>query len=252
MLNPALKLGRKAKLILPNMLPMARFLDKSKLPVMPDQQVWSAALKKLGMMLNDKIGDCTCAGMGHGFQVWTANHGKQITIPNSIIEKLYEAVAGYNPQTGANDNGAALATVVDYVMKHGLAGHKIDAAVDVDVKDIKMVMEAMYLFGGAYTGFNVPSDIDQTPGAVWRYNGCKDIEGGHCVYFVDYSESKQMFKCISWGAFYYVTVEFFQAYFDEVIGLLSADWASKMMAAPNRFNYAQLLADQRALGRGLV
>src|ERR1700677_1036737 len=48
----------------------------------------------LGMMLNDTLGDCTCAAVYHAIQVWTFNANdkkaaKMITEPDSDVEKLY-------------------------------------------------------------------------------------------------------------------------------------------------------------------
>jgi hypothetical protein len=63
------------------------------------------------MMQNDRLGDCTCVGVGHLIQDWTANNGAEFTPTDNQILSLYEAVSGYNAAPGANDNGAYCTTV---------------------------------------------------------------------------------------------------------------------------------------------
>ena len=59
------------------------------------------------MMDNDQIGDCTCAAAGHLIMEWTANaQSKMVTPTDKQIVAAYSAITGYNPTTGANDNGA--------------------------------------------------------------------------------------------------------------------------------------------------
>src|SRR5271165_6633587 len=56
---------------------------------------------------NLTVGDCTCAALGHAVQAWTTyGEGETVTLPQPVIIDLYEAVSGYDPVTGANDNGA--------------------------------------------------------------------------------------------------------------------------------------------------
>src|SRR5580693_1812272 len=51
---------------------------------------WSKGMPaNLGMMLNQTLGDCTCAAVYHAMQVWTFNTGKMVTQPDSDVEKLY-------------------------------------------------------------------------------------------------------------------------------------------------------------------
>ena len=59
----------------PRTLRLARYLDP-KLPPPPAAAAWSKrAAAPWGMMLNDTLGDCTIASIGHGIQVLTANSG---------------------------------------------------------------------------------------------------------------------------------------------------------------------------------
>ena len=79
------------------------------------------------MMHNDTIGDCTCAAAGHLVMEWTANVGAETTPADADILAAYSAITGYDPKTGANDNGAVETDVLNYWRKTGIAGHKIMA-----------------------------------------------------------------------------------------------------------------------------
>ncbi len=59
----------------------------------------------LGMMLNDSLGDCTCAAYYHARQVWTFNTGKMVTEPDGDVEDLYVKACGYDPRKGGEGPG---------------------------------------------------------------------------------------------------------------------------------------------------
>src|ERR1035437_4319687 len=50
-----------------------------------------------GMMLNDQLGDCTCAAAGHMIEAWTANSGTQVIPADADILSAYAAITGYTP-----------------------------------------------------------------------------------------------------------------------------------------------------------
>ena len=79
----------------------------SKLAAPPDAVDWTKrASDDFGQMLNDQLGDCTCAAIAHIIQCWTAANGKEITLPDSAVLALYKAACGYDGTPG---------TVVNYL-----------------------------------------------------------------------------------------------------------------------------------------
>ena len=40
------------------------------------------------MMLNDSIGDCTCAAAGHLIMEWTANAGKEVVPADGVLARV--------------------------------------------------------------------------------------------------------------------------------------------------------------------
>src|ERR1700689_1515906 len=121
-----LKLGKSVARHDPRTLLMASYLTPA-LPAPPAsfdlaEKVGSA----WGMMDNDQIGDCTCAAAGHLIMEWTANAGKKMVTPTDAqIVAAYSAITGYNPTTGANDNGANEVDGLNYWRQDGIAGHKM-------------------------------------------------------------------------------------------------------------------------------
>ena len=155
------KLGKKPPRLDDRTLRFARYVTPAALPPLPQWVQWSQNAKNpWGMMLNDAIGDCTCAAAAHAIQTWTANHGNELTLPDGDVLDLYERVSGYDPHTGGNDNGAVELDVLNEWRKNGIgstgAPHRIGAFCAVNPRDTREVKEAIYLFGGLYIGIALP------------------------------------------------------------------------------------------------
>src|SRR5271154_6174887 len=97
------KLGRTPRAYDPRVPHMSALLAGKTLPVPPSSVDYTKGMPaNLGVMLNDTLGDCTCAAFYHALQVWTFNvtKGKAIdTEPDIDVKKLYELACGYNPNT---------------------------------------------------------------------------------------------------------------------------------------------------------
>jgi len=127
-----LKLGKSAARHDPRTLLMASYVSTG-VPTPPASFDLTTKVSSWGMMENDQIGDCTCAAAGHLLMEWTANAGKKMFTPtNKQIVMAYSAITGYNPTTGANDNGAVEIDVLNYWRQSGIAGHKIGAYVALE------------------------------------------------------------------------------------------------------------------------
>src|SRR5579863_2468196 len=211
----------------------------------------------LGMMLNDKLGDCTCAAAYHAIQVWTFNAGKKVvTWPDSDVEKLYIQACGYNPEVPGEGPGGNEQHVLTYWLKKGVptgpkgaTRHEIAAFVEVDPRNTDDVKRTIDDCGVAYIGFNVPASIygsDDLPLKTWDFvSATSKIVGGHAVVLAGYDANGA--KVISWGSYYTMTWNCFAHYVDEAYAIADGEWIEKIGKTPGGFTLDQLEAQMQAL-----
>lgn len=224
---------------------LGNYLNASKLPIPPTVTGWEKTVQSnWGMMKNDTLGDCTCAAMGHMVLNWTANSTSPITVSDEDVVKAYSAVSGYDPSTGADDNGAVELDCLNYWQSTGIAGHKISGFATIDVQNIDQVKAAIYLFGGVYTGFNVPDYAMNQDNWVVQ-NTDNQIIGGHAVPYFGYGRGGA--TCVTWGRTQPATWDFWQTYTDEAYAVVSPDWFKTTGLSPSGFDLAGLLADLKSV-----
>lgn len=241
-----MKLGKQSPRHDTRTLQLANYLTPSALPKAPPNVDWASKVSSWPMMANDKIGDCTCAAAGHLIQGWTSNAGKIFVPPDSSIIGAYSAITGYDPKSGANDNGANELDVLGYWRTKGIAGHKITAFAALEPGNHDHIKDAVYLFGGCYIGVALP--ISAQTQAVWSVPpggangpGAPGSWGGHAVPVISYDA--RGLTVITWGALKRMTWQFWDTYCDESYAVLSADWIAANKSAPSGFDLAALLAD---------
>src|ERR1700679_451448 len=98
------KLGRKAVLTDTRTMRLSRYFTAT-LPPPPPAVDWTKGVTAWGDMLNDELGDCTIAGLGHAVQIWTVNASKEITVLDAQVLSAYENWCGYNPSDPSTDQG---------------------------------------------------------------------------------------------------------------------------------------------------
>jgi hypothetical protein len=249
-----LKLGKQGARHDPRTLMLAAYTTAALPAPPPALDLTKKVDVPWGMMENAQLGDCTCAAAGHLMMEWTANaKGKIFTPSDKQIVAAYSAVTGYNPQTGANDNGAVELDVLNYWRQHGIAGHKIEAFVALEPANHTHVMDAVWIFGGCYIGLLLPNSAktqtqNHQPWSVSPQgatgDGAPNSWGGHAVPVVGYDA--RGLTIITWGAPQTLTWGFWAAYCDEAYALLSPDFLEKkngQLTAPSGFNLQQLQDD---------
>jgi len=249
------KLGKTAPKFNRKTLRLSKYLG-STLPTAPTKlwREYRVPPSGWGLMMNNTVGCCTCAAIGHMVMLFTAHTGTMVTPTDDQVIAVYSAVTGYDPsQTqpdGSNptDNGAAITDILAYWQAVGIAGHKILgwAQINLDPASIK---QAMYLFGAVDIGFNVPASAmtqfqnGQTWDVVTPDGG---NVGGHSVPL--FGEGSQGFDCTTWGANQKLTNAFAASYMDEAYCVVTQDWISAASGlAPNMINLATLQADLAAI-----
>jgi hypothetical protein len=242
-----MKLGRKAIKTDSRTLKLARYLTPA-LPPPPPSKDWTKGVTSWGMMLNDSLGDCTIAGVAHAIQVFTANTGSMVTVPDATIKSYYEQWDGYVPGNPSTDSGGVELDVLNDWRKQGFASNTLLAFADPKSANLTEVRQSISLFGGVYIGLSLPLTAQTQD--VWDVvprGGAMAKPGswcGHCVFVPKYDEKG--FTCITWGQLKTMTVAFWNKYCDEAHTLLAQDWLAAK-GALNGFDQAQLEADLNAI-----
>jgi len=236
-----LKLGKRARRHDVRTLKLARYLaGPEQAPLQPPASIdYTRGITDWGMMVNDQLGCCTIAAVGHAVQTWTANSSRELTVPDSTILEYYEKWDGYNPANPSTDQGGVELDVLNDWRQGGFDGVSLDAyvAVELGTHDTRLgarelgngngesgaekresgvgswdlgvgiqnsqttapnpppstphpIAQAIWLFGGAYIGVELPISAQRQD--VWDVpaNPGPDDEpgswGGHAVYLVGY------------------------------------------------------------------
>jgi hypothetical protein len=210
------------------------------------------------MYKNDVCGDCTVAAMLHAISSMTAFSG---VVPGGAMFtdtealKIYTAVSGYNPVTGANDNGATLASVCKYMVKTGAVDvngrvHKLAAWAEVNAyTNLRLLKRVANAFGSAYLAIMCPySAIDQfDAGQPWTFVPGSQIDGGHAIplqYSAVNTGTMDDETIVTWGAEQKMNEAFALNYLAEAVAIVSADDVNVQSGTnPVGLNLTQLVTD---------
>jgi hypothetical protein len=210
------------------------------------------------MYKNDVIGDCTVAAILHAISSMTAFSG---VVPGGAMftddeaVKIYSAVSGYDPATGANDNGATLTAVCKYMTKTGAVdvngrAHKLAAWAEVShYANVRLLKRIVNAFGSAYLAIQCPySAQDQfNAGQPWTYVPGSPIDGGHAIPLQYSAVNTGTFDdetVITWGAEQKMNEAFARNYLVEAVAVVSADDINVQTGTnPAGLALTQLVAD---------
>lgn len=255
------KLGRLKRTYDPRIPHMSALLAGKSLPPPPPSQDYTKgnplAPNNFGMMMNDTLGDCTCAAFYHAIQIWTsAANNQPLTEPDKDVEQLYIQACGYKPSQGGEGPGGNEQHVLKYLLRTGAPmgptgaqRDKIVGFVEVDPRNLQDVKSTINSCGVAYIGFNVPQNImppNADPPAVWTVDPANSkIIGGHAVVLPGYDADGAI--VISWGQIYKMTWEFFGKFVDEVYAIADNSWVSAKGTTPAGLTLQELEAQMQAL-----
>jgi len=220
----------------------AHHFDAASLPTPPSSWDIVRAVHNPGAMGNDRLGDCTFAACGHDIQSTSlAATGKIITPSDNEITSKYLAMSPGN-------NGANMGDVLSAMSVEGLANRKVLGWAPINPADAEQCHVAGWLFGGLYTGLNLPGYCEKT--TDWsRTSGA--LVGGHAIY-AGGSDARRSLIADSWGEIVVATRAFIVAYCDELYVVLWDTWFGPDGLTPNGHNFDQCSAYLVALAGSVV
>jgi hypothetical protein len=165
----------------------------------PPSVDWYSEVLRWPMYLNDQIGDCTEAMVGHIIEN-TSTYGLRsgIQITDTFVLAAYERVSGYFPGDPSTDQGAVLQDVYGDWRKTGVGGHKALCFAQVNHERLDEIKLAVEQFGAVGLGITVTDRMmaDFDAGLPWR-SAVGDVLGGHAVPIVGYDA--EMVYVVTWG-----------------------------------------------------
>jgi hypothetical protein len=202
---------------------------------------WYSAVKTWGMLLNDQIGDCGPAGACHLIIAWAANAGRRVRITNETALKAYIALTGYDPQTGANDNGVQLQDMLAFWRKTGIGSHKILGFGQIS-KTPAVLHAAVQAFGGILVGIECPESAEEQfeSGIPWSVVKGSPDDGGHCIIIVGYDSKTGEWIAVTWGGLARIKPSFVKKYLLEAWAVFTRDWLEANGDTPLGQSIAQL------------
>ncbi|NVN11533.1 hypothetical protein HUK84_10435 [Nguyenibacter vanlangensis] len=222
----------------------------ARLPAIPAQVAWSRHVT-YAMWGNERYGDCAFAAMAALIGTWTKNAQAEVLLTTTMCLENYAACTGFDPATGANDDGTVMLDALDRWRRAGYArpGQTRDyltAFGAIDLHDHDGLRRAVAYLGGVYAGIQVPAYLMQS-GGDWALDpaGDQTIEGGHCIAIVGYEPG--WWHVFTWGGVRRMAVDLWDAIADEAYGLVSRqNWLGIPGVSPRGEDLDALVEEMRA------
>lgn len=228
------------------------FSSPANLRNCPTSVDWHAALNlqnNYNALGNDKYGDCVEAGVLRLVQLREANAERSSWQPTTDLAiNLYSQWSGFNPQTGANDNGTDISVMQERCATDGISiGIDLDVMLPFDVPtDTNNLNLITYNCGGVGLCWALPKSAEKMTD-VWDVAGDLNLPenipgswGGHFTCSGKYDSNSRFI--ITWGYEVKVTPAFEAAYLVAATGALSRRWFKANGMAPSGLDWAQIEA----------
>ncbi len=221
------------------------------LPAPPERVDWMGKVDRWPLLGNDRMGNCVWVSTAHLVQGWTTYaSGTPILIPERDVVDAYSRVTGYDPATGANDNGTRSLDALNYWRKTGVGGRRIVAYVKVDHRNDDQIKAAINLFGGIYIAAQLPlaAQAQFRARKTWTptsgRNGRRGSWGGHAMHLGQYGKTGVVVS--TWGRTQRASWSWWDSYISEAFAVVSTDWLDRLGGrSPQGLDLDQLLADLR-------
>jgi hypothetical protein len=245
----------RERLILERYLDPRGKLSQGGLPPVPlsADVNWASAVPSWPMYLNDSLGDCTIAAMGHMYGAWTwyASSAEGL-FADSEIQAAYSRAGGYVPGDPSTDNGCVMQDVLADQASRGMTdakgrAHKVAAyAAFGNPADEDLLGQVLDIFGSVYVGVNVQQQMETefADGRPWTWDPAAPEIGGHAICLQRRMGSGDApLEYVTWGALQPATTGFQAGAADEAWAVVTADWVRANGTTIEGMDLQQLLAD---------
>jgi len=218
------KLGRKPAEYRTNTPRLANFVV-SEIPPVSSVDYTTKVESPWQMLLNDEIGDCTIAAVGHlvmGFSV-TEDDPRLQMMSNEEALTYYKIIGKYDENDPTSDNGVVMTQVLDYWRHPGIRINTIPNTIlgytYLSPKNIPLMRYALRYFGGLYIGVMLPKST-QDHMDYWDDIGDTQFLGGHCITLQGVDDNNDFYG-ITWGQRVRISSKFLASYCDEMYLVLN-------------------------------
>jgi hypothetical protein len=222
---------------------LSAYLTSTGLPAPPASVNHYSAVSVWPMDGNDQYGDCTMAAAAHCIQMWDAVTNTTDPVPSEAA-----VVQQYLKLTGGPDTGLVEANVLKTWMTTGLWNNVIAGYAPVNVHNLTLLQQVIYLYGGAYVGIQVPANAETQFGnhhpwtldPGWQH---EKMVGGHAIPLVGYDAN--YIYAITWGAVQPMAYDWWHTYGDEAWAILPDEF--KEAGGFDGINVAALQGDLKSV-----
>jgi hypothetical protein len=213
----------------------------------------ASAVQSWPMYLNDQIGDCTIAAVGHMYGAWTEYAGgHEALFDDGQVQTVYSRVGGYVPGDPSTDQGCVMQDVLADQQQNGMTDqdgklHQVAGfAAFGNPADELLLGQVLDVFGTVYVGINVQQQMEdefahQQP---WTWQRHGQVIGGHAVCLQRrLGRGRAPLEYVTWGALQPATTSFQAHAADEAWAVVTHDWLSANGTTVEGLDLEQLLAD---------
>lgn len=180
--------GRRLGLKTPKKAPALRVerLLVSGVPGHPSAVDRLGGVDSWGLYHNDRFGVCGPVSVANYVRL-VSHHllGARIDLSDEAVYDLYRRSGnpGFNPETGEDDNGVDMQTMLEALLREGIGGLKPVAFAAVDPQNIDAIRACVSIFGGVLFGamLSVAQNRQMDSGLPFQYVPGSPPWGGHAV-----------------------------------------------------------------------
>lgn len=202
---------------------------------------------------NDAHGNCVYAGMANGTMQVAQRVGRALIITGDEVDAAY-ADTGFDPVTGAGDNGTDPTQALTDWTRKDIFGTRCDAFCVVDHTSRDEVLLALFLGGWLLGTYGLPisaqNQVDANGNPDWRVDPQRESENGvgSWGYHAMAEHAARLAQGTTWGLNAHWDDPWRSRYCSVLHLALLRDWQMPNGRAPNGFEYQALLSDARARG----